>query len=44
MAQFAKAGGLASPSTSQEYAAVLGSEQVKWSKVVEAIGFKEQTQ
>jgi tripartite-type tricarboxylate transporter receptor subunit TctC len=44
MEQFAKVGGLASPGTSQEYAAFLASEQAKWSKVVEAIGFKEQTQ
>jgi tripartite-type tricarboxylate transporter receptor subunit TctC len=42
--QFAKVGGLASPSTPQEYAAFLASEQAKWSKVVDAIGFKEQTQ
>jgi len=42
--QFAKVGGLASPGTPQEYAAFLASEQAKWSKVVAAIGFKEQTQ
>ena len=42
MEQFAKVGGLASPGTPQEYAAFLASEQSKWSKVVTAIGFKEQ--
>ncbi|HEY1288884.1 MAG TPA: tripartite tricarboxylate transporter substrate binding protein [Burkholderiales bacterium] len=42
--QFAKVGGLASPSTPQEYAAFLAREQEKWSRVVSAIGFKEQTQ
>ena len=42
--QFAKVGGLASPSTPQEYAAFLAKEQDKWSRVVSAIGFKEQTQ
>jgi tripartite-type tricarboxylate transporter receptor subunit TctC len=42
--QFAKVGGLASPGTPQEYAAFLAAEQAKWSKVVAAIGFKEQTQ
>jgi tripartite-type tricarboxylate transporter receptor subunit TctC len=40
--QFAKVGGLASPGTPQEYAAFLAKEQEKWSKVVTAIGFKEQ--
>jgi tripartite-type tricarboxylate transporter receptor subunit TctC len=44
MEQFAKVGGLASPGTPQDYAAFLASEQAKWSKVVAAIGFKEQTQ
>jgi len=44
MEQFAKVGGLASPGTPQDYAAFLASEQAKWSKVVTAIGFKEQTQ
>jgi tripartite-type tricarboxylate transporter receptor subunit TctC len=44
MEQFAKVGGLASPGTPQEYAAFLAAEQTKWSKVVAAIGFKEQTQ
>jgi tripartite-type tricarboxylate transporter receptor subunit TctC len=42
--QFAKVGGLASPGTPQEYAVFLAAEQAKWSKVVAAIGFKEQTQ
>jgi len=42
--QFAKVGGLASPGSPQDYAAFLASEQAKWSKVVSAIGFKEQTQ
>ena len=42
--QFTKVGGLASPGSPQDYAAFLASEQAKWSKVVEAIGFKEQTQ
>ena len=42
MEQFAKVGGLASPGTPQEYASFLASEQAKWSKVVTAIGFKEQ--
>jgi tripartite-type tricarboxylate transporter receptor subunit TctC len=40
--QFAKVGGLASPGTPQDYAAFLASEQAKWSKLVTAIGFKEQ--
>jgi tripartite-type tricarboxylate transporter receptor subunit TctC len=40
--QFAKVGGIASPSTPQEYAKFLESEQAKWGKVVTAIGFKEQ--
>ena len=40
--QFAKVGGLASPGSPQDYAAFLASEQAKWSKVVTAIGFKEQ--
>ena len=42
--QFAKVGGLASPGTGQDYAAFLAKEQEKWSKVVNAIGFKEQNQ
>jgi tripartite-type tricarboxylate transporter receptor subunit TctC len=42
--QFAKVGGLASPGTPQDYAAFLAKEQEKWSRVVSAIGFKEQNQ
>jgi len=42
--QYSKVGGIASPGTPQDYAAFLAAEQAKWSKVVEAIGFKEQTQ
>jgi tripartite-type tricarboxylate transporter receptor subunit TctC len=42
--QYSKVGGVVSPSTPQEYAAFLAAEQAKWSKVVDAIGFKEQTQ
>src|SRR3954452_469139 len=42
--QFAKVGGLASSGTPQDYAAFLAREQQKWSRVVSAIGFKEQTQ
>jgi tripartite-type tricarboxylate transporter receptor subunit TctC len=42
--QYAKVGGIASPGSPQDYAAFLASEQAKWSKVVAAIGFKEQTQ
>jgi len=40
--QFAKVGGVASPSSPQEYAKFLEAEQAKWGKVVNAIGFKEQ--
>ena len=39
--QFAKVGGVASPGTPQDYAKFLESEQAKWGKVVNAIGFKE---
>jgi tripartite-type tricarboxylate transporter receptor subunit TctC len=42
--QYAKVGGLAAPGTPQEYAAFLSAEQAKWSKIVAAIGFKEQQQ
>jgi tripartite-type tricarboxylate transporter receptor subunit TctC len=42
--QYGKVGGVASPGTPQDYAAFLAAEQTKWSKVVAAIGFKEQTQ
>ena len=39
--QFAKVGGIASPTTPQEYTAFIAAEQAKWSKIVQAIGFKE---
>jgi tripartite-type tricarboxylate transporter receptor subunit TctC len=39
--QYAKVSGIASPGTPQDYAAFLDAEQAKWSKVVQAIGFKE---
>jgi tripartite-type tricarboxylate transporter receptor subunit TctC len=39
---YAKVGGVASPSTPEEYAAFLAAEQAKWSKIVAAIGFKQQ--
>jgi len=39
--QFDKVGGIASPGTPQEYAAFIAAEQAKWSKIVQAIGFKE---
>ena len=39
--QLDKVGGIASPSTPQEYAAFVAAEQAKWSKIVNAIGFKE---
>ena len=38
---FAKVGGIASPGTPQEYQAFIAAEQAKWSKIVQAIGFKE---
>jgi tripartite-type tricarboxylate transporter receptor subunit TctC len=41
MEQFDKVGGIASPSTPQEYQSFIASEQAKWSKIVNAIGFKE---
>ena len=41
--QFAKVGGLASPSTPQEYAAFITAEQGKWGKIIKAIGFKQGT-
>jgi len=40
--QFAKVGGLASPTTPQEYAKFVQEEQAKWGRIVQAIGFKEQ--
>jgi tripartite-type tricarboxylate transporter receptor subunit TctC len=39
--QYGKVSGIASPGTPQDYAAFLAAEQAKWSKVVQAIGFKE---
>ena len=39
--QFSKVGGIASPGSPQEYAQFIASEQTKWSKIVQAIGFKE---
>jgi len=39
--QFAKVGGIASPGTPEEYRRFIAIEQAKWSKIVEAIGFKE---
>ena len=42
--QFAKVGGLASPSSPQEYAAFVAAEQAKWGKIIQAIGFKDATQ
>jgi tripartite-type tricarboxylate transporter receptor subunit TctC len=39
--QYAKVGGLASPGSPEDYARFLAGEQAKWSKVVNAIGFKE---
>ena len=40
--QFAKVSGVAAPGTPQEYATFLAAEQAKWSKIVQAIGFKEE--
>jgi tripartite-type tricarboxylate transporter receptor subunit TctC len=39
--QYAKVSGVASPCTPEEYAAFLAAEQAKWSRIVQAIGFKE---
>ena len=39
--QFDKVGGIASPGTGQQYAAFIAAEQAKWSRIVQAIGFKE---
>ena len=39
--QFSKVGGIAAPGTPQEYAAFIAAEQAKWSRIVQAIGFKE---
>ena len=41
MAAYQNVGGVASPSTPEEYAEFLASEQKKWRKVVTDIGFKE---
>jgi tripartite-type tricarboxylate transporter receptor subunit TctC len=38
---YANVGGVASPSTPEEYAEFLADEQKKWRKVVDDIGFKE---
>ena len=40
--QYAKVAGVASPGSPEDYAKFLAAEQAKWSKVVTAIGFKEQ--
>jgi len=42
VAQFAKVSGVASPGTPQDYASFLAVEQAKWSRIVNAIGFKEE--
>ena len=39
--QYAKIGGVASPGTQEDYARFLAGEQAKWSRIVQAIGFKE---
>jgi tripartite-type tricarboxylate transporter receptor subunit TctC len=39
--QFAKVGGIASPTTPQDYQRFIAAEQDKWSRIVQAIGFKE---
>jgi len=39
--QFAKVSGIAFPATPEEYAAFVADEQVKWSAIIKAIGFKE---
>jgi len=39
--QFAKVGGIPSPTTPQEYAKFIDTEQAKWGRIVQAIGFKE---
>ena len=38
--QYAKASGVPMPSSPEEYAVFMAAEQVKWGKVVKAIGFK----
>jgi tripartite-type tricarboxylate transporter receptor subunit TctC len=42
MEQFEKVGGLAFPSSPAEYRAFLDDEQAKWSRIITAIGFKEE--
>ena len=42
MEQFEKVGGVAFPSTPAEYRAFLDDEQAKWSRIITAIGFKEE--
>ena len=39
--QYATVAGIASPGSPEDYAGFLAAEQAKWSKVVTAIGFKE---
>lgn len=39
--QFSKVGGIASPGSPEDYARFIAAEQAKWSKIVQAIGFKE---
>ena len=39
--QFGKVSGIAAPATPEEYAAFVAEEQVKWSAIIKAIGFKE---
>jgi tripartite-type tricarboxylate transporter receptor subunit TctC len=41
VATYQNVGGIASPGTPEEYAEFLASEQRKWRKVVNDIGFKE---
>jgi len=42
MEQFEKVGGLAFPSSPAEYRTFLDEEQAKWSRIITAIGFKEE--
>jgi tripartite-type tricarboxylate transporter receptor subunit TctC len=39
--QYSNVSGEASPGTPQDYASFLAAEQAKWSRIVDAIGFKE---
>ena len=39
--RFAKVGGIASPTTPQQYAAFVAAEQAKWGRIVKAIGFRQ---